>query len=243
MRAVNLIPAEQRAGATVGAGRSGGAAYAVLGVIGAIALLAVLYGVADHQVSSRKSEVASLQQRAAAAQSQAAQLAPYTSFVALRQARVQAVESLVDSRVDWAHAFHEFGRVLPHSASMTSLSGAIAGTTGASASSAAASSSVGSATPPGSVPVFTLTGCATSQSAVAETMNDLRLIDGVSTVTLQSSAKSATNNASAATSTGSGSCGKFPTYTLAVGFQPLPATSAASAAATARTVASTGGVK
>ena len=54
-----------------------------------------------------------------------AQLAPYTSFIALRQQRMQAVEQLVDSRFDWAHAFHEFGRVLPLEVSITSLHGTV----------------------------------------------------------------------------------------------------------------------
>ncbi len=53
------------------------------------------------------------------------------------------------------------------------------------------SAAVTSATPPGSVPTFTLSGCATSQSEVAQTLDRLRLIDGVSEVTLQSSTKPA----------------------------------------------------
>lgn len=249
MRAVNLIPAEQRGGAPVGAGRSGGVAYAVLGVLGGIAVLALLYGIASHQVSSRTSQVASLNARASAAQASAAQLAPYTSFISLRQARVQAVEELVDSRFDWAHAFHEFARVLPADASLSSVSGTIGSTTSASGTSTSTSTSstagstsgsstggatVTSATPPGSVPSFTVTGCAKSQEAVAETIDRLRLIDGVSAVTLTSSTRSAATGGTA------GGCGaNAPTFTLDVVFQPLPATSAAAAAATARTVADT----
>ena len=43
MRAVNLIPADQRAGAAGVGGRSGGGAYAVLALVGGLALLALLY--------------------------------------------------------------------------------------------------------------------------------------------------------------------------------------------------------
>jgi Tfp pilus assembly protein PilN len=244
MRAVNLIPADQRSGAAVGAGRSGGAAYAVLAIVGAVALLALLYGIADHQISSRKTQVASLQTRSQQAQAAASQLAPYTSFVALRQARAQAVEALVDTRFDWAHTFHEFGRVLPSGASITTLSGVIgaAGAAGgsSSSSSSAAAASGTSATPAGSVPVFTVTGCAHSQSAVAETINRFKLIDGVATVTLQSSTKPSPGVGG--TTTGAGGCGKLPAYTLAVGFSPLPTASAAAAAASTRTVVVTTGV-
>ncbi len=199
MRAFNLIPAEQRSGgASLGAGRSQGAAYAVLGVLGVLAVFALLYGTAHHQVSSRQAQVASLTVQVQQAQAQAAQLAPYTSFAALREQRTKAVSDLVDSRFDWAHAVHELGRVLPHGTSIASLTGTIGAAATASAApapaapaapGAATAAAVASATPPGSVPQFTLSGCATSQSEVALTLNRLRLIDGVSEVTLQSSTK------------------------------------------------------
>src|SRR6185312_8001090 len=126
-----------------------------------------------------------------------------TSFVSLRQQREQAVTELVNTRFDWAHAFHELGRVLTTQTSITSLEGqvgtAATGTTPAptpppasssssstaasssssSSSTAAAASPVSSATPAGSVPTFTVSGCATSQKAVAQMLQRLRLIDGV----------------------------------------------------------------
>ncbi len=68
MRAVNLIPGEKRGDAGLGGGRSGGAAYAVLGVIAGLTILALLYGIASHQVSSRNSELASLNAARAADQ-------------------------------------------------------------------------------------------------------------------------------------------------------------------------------
>jgi hypothetical protein len=252
MRAVNLIPADQRSGAPVGAGRSGGVAYAVLGLLAGIAVLAVIYGTAHHDVTSRTAQAQSLQTRASQAQASAAQLAPYTAFVAMRQARVGAVEQLVDSRFDWAHTFHEFGRVLPGDASLSALTGSITSLTtsgsGSSSSSsrssgAGAAGAVASTTPPGSVPTFAVTGCAKSQDAVAETINRLRLIDGVSSVSLTSSVRPGTG-AGAASSAGSssqaGACGaNTPTFTLQVIFRPLPATSVAAAAASTRTVAAT----
>ena len=96
MRAVNLIPAEQRAGAGVGAGRSGGVAYAVLGLLGGLAVLALLYGIADHQISSRRAEVASLSAAPSRHRRAPGQLAPYTSFVAdARTARRRPSPQLV----------------------------------------------------------------------------------------------------------------------------------------------------
>ncbi len=263
MRAVNLIPKDQRSGNSVGAGRSEGGAYAVLVLLAAVAVLAVLYGKAHRDVTSRKAEAVTINAKAAHAQAEASQLAPYTSFVALRQQREQAVVALVNSRFDWAHAFHEFGRVLTPQTQIATLDGSIASSgsapgsapapaAGASAATAAttapgaapaasttgaaaASATVSSATPAGSVPIFNLTGCATSQDAVAQMLNRLRLIDGVSTVTLQSSTKSG----------GAGSTGGCPvggpSFSVTVAFVGLPSATASAAAVktTTKTVAVT----
>jgi Tfp pilus assembly protein PilN len=236
MRAVNLIPAEQRSGSSVGVGRSGGAAYAVVAMVAGLALMALLYGVAQHQVGTRTTQVAALEAKSQHAAAAAGQLAPYTTFIAMRQQRVQAVATLVDSRFDWAHAIHEFGRVLPADVSISGLTGTIAGASSSSGSSAAATpattsaaSAVTSVTPPGSVPTFSLSGCAASQAAVAEVINRLRLIDGVSNVTLQSSTKSGVAGSSSA----GGACPSgAPTFTMQVVFQPLPTAPASSAATT-----------
>jgi hypothetical protein len=239
MRAVNLIPAEQRSGASVGVGRSQGGAYAVLALAAGLAVLALLYGSADRQIASRRSQVATVTAKAQQAETQAERLAPYTSFIALREQRTQAVNTLVDSRFDWAHVFHEFGRVLPFETSISSLSG----TVGSATSTNAVASSSGtptSATPPGSVPTFTLAGCATSQSAVALTLERLRLIDGVKEVTLQSSTSSSSSGGGGA---GGGCASHDPTFTALVSFDPLPSAAAvASATKTVSDSATTSGV-
>jgi Tfp pilus assembly protein PilN len=223
MRAVNLIPVEQRSGQPVGAGRSQGGAYAVLVLVGGVALMAFLYGQSKHQVASRESQAASLAAQAQRAQAEAERLAPYTSFIAQREQRVQAVNGLVDSRFDWAHVLHEFGRVLPSQTSISSLSGTIGGTspTGANASAGAA-------------PTFTLAGCATSQPEVAATLERLQLIDGVKEVKLQSSTSGSAGASSSAgaSASGSGGCsGHDATFSASVVFDPLPSSSAVAAAA------------
>ncbi len=248
MRAVNLIPTEQRSGASVGAGRSGGGAYAVLFLAAGLAVLAGFYGLADHQISSRRAQAAAVTAKAHQTQAAAERLAPYTSFIALREQRTQAVDTLIDSRFDWAHVFHEFGRVLPLQTSISSLTGTVGTTTpsaAASSSSSSSSSSTGagasqaasvtSATPPGSVPTFTIAGCATSQPVVALTLERLRLIDGVSEVTLQSS------TASSGSSSGGGCPGHDPAFTAQITFDPLPGpTAAAPAAGSVSDASSTG---
>ncbi|MHB8234827.1 MAG: hypothetical protein ACYDHT_09270 [Solirubrobacteraceae bacterium] len=229
MRAVNLIPADSRSVIRPGAGRSGGVAYAVLGLLAGLAILALLYGMAHHQISDRRAQAASLTARAQAAQAQAAQLAPYTSFAALRQQRITAVSQLVDARFDWAHAFQELGRVLPRDASISTLDGTVGSASASSGSAPAAASTASSATPPGSVPTFTLSGCATSQQEVALTLERLRLIDGVSEVSLQSSTKSGTEGGASTGATGQ--CkGSEPAFSVQITFAPLPDSSTISSA-------------
>jgi hypothetical protein len=245
MRAVNLIPVEQRSGQSVGVGRSKGGAYAVLVLVAGLAMLAYLYGQARHQVSSREAQATSLTAQAQQTQAAAERLSPYTSFIALREQRVQTVDSLVDSRFDWAHVLHEFGRVLPVETAITSLSGTIGATgstgstatTSSTASSPSASTSasatpaaaVTSATPAGSIPTFTIAGCALSQPAVALTLERLHLIDGVKEVTLQSSTTGSTAGGGGASS--GGCSGHDASFSVTVTFDPLPATAAVAAAA------------
>jgi hypothetical protein len=237
MRAVNLIPADQRAGAGGMSGRSDGAAYIVLGVLAGVVIMALLYGSARHQITSKRNEVASVTTQAQSVEAQANRLASYTSFIALHDERVQDISNLVGTRFDWPHVFHELGRVLPTDVSLSSVQGSIgaaASTTGTDApTGAVASSSVSSSTPPGSIPTLSLSGCTITQSDVAVTLARLRLIDGVSEVHLSSSSKS---GASAG-----GSCGEnTPTFSIQVTFEalPTPASSGTAAASPSTAAAS-----
>jgi Tfp pilus assembly protein PilN len=221
MRAVNLIPVDQRSGQPVGAGRSQGGAYAVLVLVGGFALLAFLYGQSRHQVSSRRAQAASLAAQAQRAQAAAERLAPYTSFISQREQRVQAVNALVDSRFDWAHILHEFGRVLPPQTSISSLNG-----------SAGAASTGGAAATADATPTFTIAGCATSQPAVALTLERLQLIDGVKEVTLQGSSSGTASASSGSSASGSGGCtGTDASFSATVTFDALPSSTAVAAAA------------
>jgi Tfp pilus assembly protein PilN len=235
MKAVNLIPSEQRSGGSVGA-RSEGAAFAVLGLLAGLAILTLLYGLAHHQLASRRAEAATLTAHAQEVQAQAAQLTPYASFMAMREQRLQAISQLIGSRFDWATAMGELSRVLPSDVSLSSLQGAVGSQTGSlgskSSSSAGATTgaagatgtSVSSATPPGTTPTFTLAGCATSQAVVAQMLVRLRLVSGVSAATLQSSTKSDSSGGSSGASCPTGD----PVFSVEVAFQPLPAAPATS---------------
>ncbi len=233
MKAVNLIPVEQRERTSGYANRSGGVAYVLLGLLVCVALLALLYGVARHDAAGKEAEVAHYRSEAQRVQAQVTRLSPYKSFVSLREGREKNVRELVNSRFDWAHALSEFTRVLPLGVSISTLEGCVvqpspsggesSGCSGNSSSSASKSASAGgvsSATPAGSVPHFTLAGCALSQSLVSHVLTDLRLMDGAKEVELASAQKSSSSGGG---SSSSGSCGAGDvSFSVKVTFEPLP---------------------
>ena len=232
MRAVNLIPDDQRERSSGFANRSNGAVYIVLGMVAGLALLAFLYGVAKHEVSSKEAEVTRYEAEASRIQAQATRLSPYKTFVAMREGRETAVRELVDTRFDWSHALAEFGRVMPSGTAISLIEGCVApvsktggssegcsssgggGSSSSSSSSSKGASAVTSATPAGSVPKFVLSGCAKNQSTVARMLSDLRLIDGVQSAELQSAGSGASG--------GSNCQGSLVSFGVHVTFQPLP---------------------
>jgi Tfp pilus assembly protein PilN len=225
MRAINLIPGEQRQGAGSLTGRSSGGALIVLVVVAGLAVLVLMYGSASHRISSQKGQAASLTAQANAIQAHTGRLAPYTSFVATANQRTQTVAQLVQARFDWSHALHELGRVMPAGTALATLHGTV-GPAGATASSGtaatpAAGGTPASSTPAGSVPVFTLTGCATSQAVVAQTLQRLKLMDGAGEVQLQSSTQSGSGGSSSASVASGGGCGDA-SFSAQVVFQGLP---------------------
>jgi len=245
MRAVNLIPTDQRPGAGGTYGRSGGVAYALVALVAGLVGMSVLYLMARRDLTQRTAQVAHLSAQAQQTSSEASVLAAYNSFVAMSNSRVSQVEALAQDRFDWAHAFHELGRVLPFDVSLTTVTGTIAstgstsgstpaaptgttGATGATGASAASTPAGSSSTPAGSVPSLQITGCTTSQSAVAYTMQRLALMDGVTNVTLQSSVAGGTSTSSA-----SAVCPDV--FALSVTFTALPTVSPTSASGAAPT--------
>jgi Tfp pilus assembly protein PilN len=235
MKAVNLIPGDQRQGAGSFTGRSDGGALIVLGVLVGLVALVLVYGSAHRQISSQAGQVAALDAQTRAVEARTGTLASYTNFVATANQRAETVSQLVASRFDWSHTLHELGRVLPASTALSTLHGTVGSTESGSSAPAAPGATPASSTPPGSTPVFTLSGCAKSQSVVAQTLQRLRLMDGASDVQLQSSTSTSGH---AGSGTGSGGCpGGTADFSVEVLFAALPTVSSGSPSAGGPSVA------
>lgn len=232
MKAVNLIPTEERRGAG-GAGKSGGAIYVVLGALALLVVALAAHTLAGKTIDDRKSELAGLQQQLAAEQQRAAELQTFATFTSLREKRVQTVSSLAASRFDWGAALHEVSRVVPTNVWLTQLTATVAPGVSVGGGSAGG---LRSALP---VPAIELAGCTTSQPNVARTMAAMRRIDGVQRVSLASSEKTETGGASGGSDCRQGRT-KFPQFALVVYFDApagaavgaTPATPGAPAATT-----------
>jgi Tfp pilus assembly protein PilN len=227
MKAINLIPLEERRGTTAG-GRSGGAVYGVLGALLVLVVMASAYAMSTRDIKAAQSDLARVQAEAATTQAQADKLAAYTQFADMRKRRVATVASLAASRFDWPHALHEISRTIPSNAWLTSLRGTVSPTTTA----AGAADPLRAALP---LPAVEIAGCTTTQANVARMVASMRLIDGVEHVSLSSSEKSGTGGGSA-TSGDSCSVGNRPKFSMTVFFHaqaaPAPAAGATAAAAT-----------
>jgi Tfp pilus assembly protein PilN len=223
MKAVNLIPVEARRGGD----RAGGAVYVLLGAMTALVLVAAVWVLLNNQVSDRTAQVEQLRVETAAAQQEAAALAPFRTFAAMREKRVATVRSLAESRFDWGPVMRKLALVLPRDVSLSSMLGTVAPGVNVGSESGSESSSLRSLL---AVPAVELSGCAGSQAQVARTMTRLRLIDGVTRVSLGSTEKNESSAAPATASdagtgaaAGSGDCrrtSKMPKFAIVVFFEP-----------------------
>lgn len=216
MKAVNLIPKESRRSRGPVAGLGFSPSYGVLAVLGVALVFALVYVLTANTISDRKAKLASVQAQLAAQQAVHARLAKYVTFEQLARTRVQTVREIAAARFNWYQAMTDLSKVVPATTSLQALTATVAPGASAGGSSATSSSSVRGAE---SVPAFELNGCSTSQVNVARLMSRLRLINGVTRVTLGSSQEaSSTGGAS------SGSCSTDqPAFDIVVFFQALPA--------------------
>lgn len=226
MNAVNLIPREGRSG-------RGGPSVSppTLALIGGLVLAliaAVIYVTAANTVAARKTELA--QVSAGVAEWTAAGNS-YDSFVSVAKNRTQEladVRQLAAARFPWPNLLGQIGGRMPSEAALSTLQ--------------ADTSSAGGAASTSSAPGVQLTGCAASQSAVAQTMVQLRLVTGISAVTLSTSGDSSAGSGASSSGSGSSSC-PFPVqFQLALTITPSYAaggTSSSGAPTTAAPAATT----
>lgn len=213
MRAVNLIPREARRGGVTPSLGKLGAPHAVIGLLVVVLAFVTVYVLASNTVSSRKSQLASVQQQVSRMRAEVTNLQKYQQFEKLAQDRAQTVRQIAATRFDWHGALSNLSKVVPSNTSLQSLVATISPNTSGAGSGAGPAGSVRGDI---DAPAFELKGCTASQDEVAQLMSRLRLIDGVTRVTLEDSTKPGGANSSAPTQ---GAC-SGPTFDMVVFFNP-----------------------
>jgi len=207
MKAVNLIPADQKAARP--AGRSGIAPYALLGALAMLLVMSAVYVLVGRSVQDKQNELAQVTAQADATEAKAAGFKDYTDFASMRKARVETVQSLANSRYDWGHALHEVARILPDGTWITSLRATVSPTVSVEGTADALRGSI-------AVPAIELAGCAKSHTGVASTISALRRMSGVQRVSLTNSEKSETGGGDTGTRSSGTDCGSRPQFSLTV---------------------------
>jgi len=222
MRAVNLVPKDARRGGVSPSLSRLGVAHLLIGLLAIVLVFVTLDVLESNTISSKKAELASLQQQQTELQAQIARLNTYAQFEKLAQEREATVREIAATRFDWHGALSDLSKVVPANTSLQALSATVA------PGSAASGSGVTNSPVRGDInaPAFELKGCTASQDDVARLMSQLRLINGVTRVTLEDSVKASTGSGSgtavSGSSSGSGGCpASGPAFDLVVFFQPL----------------------
>jgi Tfp pilus assembly protein PilN len=187
VRAVNLIPPEERRGEKAPM-RTGSLGYVVVGVLGAALFAVTAIVLTSNKISDSEAEKSSLESQVAMAQAEADRLGSFADFASMQQAREQTVASLAQSRFDWERVLRELAIVIPHDVWLTNLDATISSEAASSSSSSSASGSSasgGSESVQG--PSLHIQGCAAGHEAVARFLAALHDVDGVTRVSVLNS--------------------------------------------------------
>ena len=188
MKAVNLIPADQRRGAGGIAGRSGGLVYVVTGGLLVVVILGVIYAFAVKDVANKTGQLNQVTREVGLVQAQASTFQSYIAVHQLSQSKVSSVVAIAQSRFNWPGAMAQIALALPSDVTFNSL------TAVASNPSSSATAVVPSTTAPSTAgPTFALAGCASSQSEIATILTRLASVPSVTNVSLADSSKQAVN--------------------------------------------------
>jgi len=219
MRAVNLIPADSR-GSSGSRGPSTGMqvpVYVLLGFLAAAVALVTIYVLSNNSISERQARLTNLTNQVSQDQAAVARLGEFTKFTQLAQTRILTVRSIATARFDWNSALSDLSKVIPANTTLQSIVGTVV--PGAS-SGGSGSGGTGALRGAVTAPAFELSGCTKTQDDVAKLMSQLRLINGVTRVTISDSQMSAVT--SAPTTGPVQGCGRnTPSFDLVVFFQPV----------------------
>jgi Tfp pilus assembly protein PilN len=234
VRAVNLIPSEQRRGTRGGgAVRVGLATRVLLGVLGVAVVAVTALVLISNQVSEKQTELVEVARKQEVAAAAGNALRPYGNFVKLEQERHATVTALAQSRFNWERVMRQLSRVTPDGVWITEMKGTVSTGAGAQGTAAGGAGGGGGGLRNGiQGPAMELKGCSRSQEGSARTITRMRNLDEVTSVTLTKSGLPEDEGPAGAAQSAQDDTGcpkKVYTFELIAGFK-VPAASIPAAA-------------
>jgi Tfp pilus assembly protein PilN len=205
VRAVNLVPQDQRRrGSVEGDGKT---APIVLGVLGALLVMVVVYVLTSNTITERKSDAKTASAEADRLEARAGKQTGYTDFAQIAVTRTQSVASVAATRFDWERFMRELSHVMPVGSWLQSADASVTGDPASGSTTPAADPTALK------TPAATLIGCTPGQDDVARMMVRLRQLYRVDDVQLNESTAGAVDE-----DAGVDSCGSLYTFNLTVKF-------------------------
>ncbi len=212
MKAVNLIPTEQRR--VQGTGARTGSSYVVIGVLVTLLAMVAAYVVTANNATQRDSDAAAAKAEADRLEAQVAQRGAFTNFAQIKDLRLASVSTIADTRFDWERLMRELSRVMPGGSWLQTTDASVTGNvTGSETASAAAGTTA--AVPQ---PKANLVGCTPDQSDVARMMVRMRELYRVSDVELNESVRQPGSSGAPSVE----DCGRFYQFDITVSFNAAP---------------------
>lgn len=208
MRAVNLIPTEQRRAQP--SGKASGAAYVVIGALAVVLVMAVAYVLTSNKVNENETRAAKAKQEADALEAQAAALGSFTDFAAIKEQRFASVVGAAHTRFDWERLMREVSLIMPEGSWLRTTSASVVGEE--SSTGEAAAPTAGAALNP----TATFVGCTRKQSEVATLMVRMGQLHRATDVKLNQSAQEATGAEASIDS-----CGSLYQFDVTVSFESV----------------------
>jgi Tfp pilus assembly protein PilN len=206
MKAVNLIPTEQRR--VRATGNRSGSAYVLIGVLATLLVMVAAYVFTAGNVTDRQNDAAAAKAEADRLEAQAAQSKSFTNFAQIKETRLASVGTIADTRFDWERMLRELSRAMPAGSWLQASDASVAG----EAAGATSETSTTTAAPTG--PSATLTGCTPDQADVARMMVRLRQMHRVTDVVLNQSSTEVGQD----TEVTADSCGTYYQFDVTVSF-------------------------
>ena len=186
MKAVNLIPTEQRRAKATG--KQSGSAYVLVGMLVTLLALVGAYVFTSNDVTDSTNKAAAAKSEADRLEAEVKHRGAFTNFAEIKKARLASVMGVAETRFDWERLMREISRVMPEGSWLQSTDASTTGEVDGDSTTSATGAPVAAA------PKATFVGCTPDQSDVARMMVRMRQMNRVSDVELNESSTEPGNN-------------------------------------------------